>query len=255
MKTHYCPNYLLNPVHPVTINLIGLGGTGSQVLSNLARIHTSLVSLGHPGLLVRAFDPDQITDANLGRQLFSPTDLYQNKATVLVNRINRFFGLDWEAYSEKFYGQKLSNITISCIDTFSGRMELAELLKSFKGSEPYEKMYYWIDFGNSHQTGQVIIGTVSKVSQPKSNLETKAHLICFDDWYNQTFGKHDPPPDDDTPSCSLAQALGKQDLFINSTLAMFGSDLIWKLISTGSIKSQGVFLNLQTLKTTPIWIN
>jgi hypothetical protein len=29
--------------------------------------------------------------------------------------------------------------------------------------------------------------------------------------------------EDDTPSCSLAEALEKQDLFINSTLAQMGS--------------------------------
>ncbi len=36
-KVHYADSYLLNPQHPVTVNLIGGGGTGSQVLTNLAR--------------------------------------------------------------------------------------------------------------------------------------------------------------------------------------------------------------------------
>jgi hypothetical protein len=36
--------------------------------------------------------------------------------------------------------------------------------------------------------------------------------------------------EDDTPSCSLAEALEKQDLFINSVLAQMGSSLLWNLI-------------------------
>lgn len=32
-RVHYIDNYLINPQHPVTVNLIGAGGTGSQVLT------------------------------------------------------------------------------------------------------------------------------------------------------------------------------------------------------------------------------
>ena len=37
-KIHYTDNYLLKPYHPVTVFIIGAGGTGSQVITNLARI-------------------------------------------------------------------------------------------------------------------------------------------------------------------------------------------------------------------------
>lgn len=50
-RVHYIHNYLLNPQHPVTVNLIGAGGTGSQVLTNLARLDVTLRALNHPGLL------------------------------------------------------------------------------------------------------------------------------------------------------------------------------------------------------------
>ena len=51
-RVHYTYSYLLNPQHPVTVNLIGGGGTGSQVLTNLARLDVTLRALGHPGLFV-----------------------------------------------------------------------------------------------------------------------------------------------------------------------------------------------------------
>ena len=37
-KIHYTDRYLLNPYHPVTVFVIGAGGTGSQVATGLARM-------------------------------------------------------------------------------------------------------------------------------------------------------------------------------------------------------------------------
>lgn len=91
-KIHFTDRYLLNPRHPVTVFAIGAGGTGSQVITNLARMSMALQALGHPGLHVTVFDPDTVSQANIGRQLFSETELGLNKAVSLVTRINRFFG-------------------------------------------------------------------------------------------------------------------------------------------------------------------
>lgn len=96
-KIHYTDRYLLNPHHPVTVFVIGAGGTRSQVATNLARMSIALQALGHPGLHVTVFDPDTVTEANIGRQLFSESELGLNKAVALVTRINRFFGFSWEA--------------------------------------------------------------------------------------------------------------------------------------------------------------
>ena len=72
-RVHYTDSYLINPQHPVTVNLIGAGGTGSQVLTCLARLDITLRALGHPGLFVTLYDPDIVTESNIGRQLFSPS--------------------------------------------------------------------------------------------------------------------------------------------------------------------------------------
>ncbi len=36
-RVHYIDNYLINPQHPVTVNLIGAGGTGSQATLSTSR--------------------------------------------------------------------------------------------------------------------------------------------------------------------------------------------------------------------------
>lgn len=51
--------------------------------------------------------------------------------------------------------------------------------------------------------------------------------------------------DNDEPSCSLAEALEKQDLFINSTLANIGASLLWNLFREGMTENGGFFLNLK----------
>ena len=82
-KIHYTDRYLLNPHHPVTVFVIGAGGTGSQVATNLARMSIALQALGHPGLHVTVFDPDTVTEANIGRQLFSESELGLNKGNAI----------------------------------------------------------------------------------------------------------------------------------------------------------------------------
>ena len=249
-KIHYTDNYLLNPTHRVTVNLIGIGGTGSQVLTCLARIDYALQALGHPGLHVTAYDPDEITEANIGRQLFSPSDLGLNKATVLVTRINQFFGNDWGAMPKKYDGER-ANITISCVDTVKARLSIAKQLKTTGRyhSYDYNKSLYWLDFGNMTNTGQVVLGTIGDIKQPKSRkYETVSELKMVTELFDLT--KVDEK--DAGPSCSLAEALHKQDLFINSTLAQHGCALLWQMITTGYIDCNGLFLNMETHKVNPI---
>ena len=113
-KIHYTDRYLLNPYHPVTVFVIGAGGTGSQVATGLARMSVALQALGHPGLHVTVFDPDTVTEANIGRQLFSGSELGLNKAAALVTRINRFFGFSWEAKGQHYRSCSAKNLYFFC---------------------------------------------------------------------------------------------------------------------------------------------
>ena len=175
-KIHYTDRYLLNPYHPVTVFVVGAGGTGSQVATNLARMSVALQALGHPGLHVTIFDPDIVTEANIGRQLFSESELGLNKAVALVTRINRFFGFSWQARGNR-YPQKssadrenpeLANIIITCTDNTRSRMELWRFLKRHRGdtSNNEQVPIYWMDFGNAQTTGQVLVGNIRNKTSP-----------------------------------------------------------------------------------------
>ena len=255
-KIHYTESYLLAPLHPIEINLIGAGGTGSQVLTSLARVNCALLQLGHPGVHVTVIDSDVVTRSNLGRQLFSSAEVGLNKAFVLATRINRFFGFAWDAVRENYpyEGCDTANITITCVDNVKARVEIGRYLRKHKngtdGDKDLTTPYYWLDFGNTTVTGQVVLGTINNIKQPKNDgVQAVGGLKCVDNLFDLRKVKDD----DSGPSCSLAEALRKQDLFINSTIAQLGCNILWKLFS-GSIENHGAFLNLKTLRANPITI-
>ena len=261
--------------HQIRIAVAGAGGNGSQVLSGLARLHLALRALGHHGLDVCVFDPDLVTPANIGRQLFSPSDLGQPKAIVLVNRINLFFGLQWQAVPSLYKPKQRrpvprADILIGCVDTAAARRELAK--SNFR---------YWLDLGNTATTGQVILGTrqcrpfaeileedlmrgrpeserpganaqanvMAKRMKKRDYLDPRRPKLVteiFPELLNRKL------KEDNTPSCSLAEALERQDLFINQSVATFALQLLWQFIRNGGLDIHGYFINLETGRVTPL---
>ena len=140
MRYHYIDQYIASSQHKITVSLIGAGGTGSHVLTNLAMINCGLIGLGKQPLFVKVYDPDNVTEHNVGRSIFSPADIGQNKAEVLVTRINRFYGTHWHSvsdiYSPANNSKRSANITISCVDSVGSR-KLVE--SSFSKATGYKR--------------------------------------------------------------------------------------------------------------------
>ena len=254
-RMHFVSNYIQSPLHPVTVTLIGAGGNGSQMLSALGRINIALKSLGHPGLHVTVWDPDTVEKPNIGRQLFTWSELGMNKATALVSRFNRFYGTGWDAVPEKFNLTGLPrNIIITCVDNVKARLEVSKLFNDKSNNNKYTgeeyKNYYWLDLGNAQNTGQAILGS-QKIQQPKTKkFEVVDTLPSLDKEVNLKKIKES----DSGPSCSMAEALEKQDLFINSTLVQLAGSLLWSLFRDIAIDIRGFYINLETMKTNPIKI-
>ena len=259
-KVHFTDNDLLFPTNPIKVNLIGAGGTGSQMLMTLARMSHALTQLNHAGLSLRLWDDDVITEANLGRQLFAESELGFYKSVALINHVNRFFGTNWRAETIKFEKDSIRNtqknmestIYISCVDNVKTRFEIAEILKSLNNGKFYRNTAkYWMDFGNSQYSGQVLLSTIGIIRQPNSEkYETVSELPFVTEEYGELLKQSEK--EDDTPSCSLAEALEKQDLFVNSTLAQMGSSLLWNLFRKGMTENRGFFLNLKNFHSQPI---
>lgn len=259
---HFVPEYFLSPVHRITVILVGAGSNGSQMLSALARIDHALRALGQPGLDVTVYDPDKVEWPNIGRQLFTAADLGQNKAECLATRFNRIYGTDWKAVPRAYDGAKTGNIHISCVDNISARKQIAKRFRSGNISKAkYEKNkhniwnaynehypFYWLDLGNAQRTGQAVLGS-NRIPQPESaDYRTVEYLPLVTEQFDYSRIKEK----ESGPSCSMAEALSKQDLFINSVLVQTAASLLWTLLTAAGIDVRGFFVNLDTYRTAPI---
>lgn len=264
---HATARYILSPTHPLRVALVGAGGTGSHVLGHLVKIHLSLKAFGHPGLDVTVYDPDIVTSPNLGRQLFFPAEVGLSKSEALVGRYNNF-GLNWRAVAEKFnvttaseQAFYLPNVLISCVDNREARQEIyltvaddavATLKNQTANHRARENaLYYWLDFGNATDSGQMIMGTFAPIDQPVVDEQLKDEL-CFNGRLPHLFDLHpelwEPTPEDvkNVPSCSLAEALAAQDLFVNPEIAQRGMRIFWQLFRKVHMRHHGFYFNLES---------
>lgn len=239
----------------VKVALIGAGGNGSQMLTGLARLHHALVSLGHPGgLHVTVFDDDSVSESNIGRQLFSSADIGLNKGVVLTHRVNAFFGLDWRANPTRFGGHgdaRDFDLLISCVDTKASRRDIHNAI-----ADSYSNLCYLLDLGNRSMDGQVILGEPpSQRALPRFGRKSDPDRLpvvteLYPEILDTTLAE-----DDDTPSCSLAEALEKQSLFINQAVVTFALDLLFTLFRKGKITHHGAFVNLESGRVSPLAVD
>ena len=256
MKTvHFVPGYFLDPVHRISVILVGAGGNGSQMLSSLARMDHALRQLRHPGLAVRVYDPDVVEAPNVGRQLFTAGDLGRNKAECLVSRFNRMYGTDWEAEPEAYRCKCTANIIITCVDSVKCRKEVGAFLSRVRRNQSKSgrtlnehSWFYWLDLGNGQRTGQAILGSAC-IPQPDSSEYRTVETLPL---MTEQFDLSRVRDADSGPSCSLAEALTKQDLFINSALSQISASLLWSVLTDAAIDARGFFINLDTYRVSPM---
>ena len=86
---------------PIRVLVVGAGGTGSAITMGLPYLDQALRVWGRfAGLDVVLMDADTVSETNCIRQPFSISDIGLSKATVLVNRINLFWGTSWRPSQE-----------------------------------------------------------------------------------------------------------------------------------------------------------
>lgn len=232
----------------VRIVLAGCGGSGSQMLTGLARLDIALRALGHPGFEILAFDPDDVAQANLGRQLFAAADVGRNKAHVLVNRLNAWHGTAYTAADARFDHRAAHginggrpDIVISCVDSAKARIGIADALRS-------NPSIYWLDLGNRQADGQFVLG-IPPVSDEHEAFEFRLPTVL--ELFPEM--RTDKTLDRDAgPSCSLAQALERQELFVNQAVVTPALNLLWQIFRTSRTSWCGGFVNLKSGRTTPL---
>jgi len=247
---HYAPAYFIEPTHPITIAVIGCGGTGSLVLPRLARLDYVLKELGLPGLYVHAYDGDTVEQNNVGRQNFNKNDIGEFKAANLIQKINMAYGLDWNATNEYVSNIPSANILITCVDKIDLRTLFHGVFNSdYKNkNNDYLKNYYWLDCGNGRNFGQVVLTTIGKIEQPKkSAYNCQSILPSVIDIYGE-LNQYDTQEAQGIVGCSMAESLAKQDVFINDEIAVQAVKIVQQLVRHYRIQYHGAVVNQGTSK-------
>jgi len=238
--------------------VIGAGGNGSAVLFGLPYLHHALIAWGFTnGLQVTVMDADTVSPTNCVRQPFGAADIGQNKATILINRINLFHQLSWHS-DETFFSQGTQNNTgssydntvdfvISCVDTRAARREMHEAFNNVMG--PWRSVRYWLDIGNNASNGQFVLGQPLNCVNRRSKTRLRTVTELFPSIMDTSLGEGL------LPSCSAAEALERQEPFVNNVLATSALSMITRLMRYGQIDHQGAFYNAESGRSAPISID
>lgn len=212
--------------------VVGAGGTGSIFMSHLCRIWQAWTKLGGKPFAIDLWDADTVSEANLARQVFCDADVGQPKAAVIAQRVRAFFGVPVTPCVGRYdtYNSGARLFLVGCVDSLESRRTLHESIDELKS--------YWLDMGNDDNTGQVVLGGHG--------------LPTFFDVYPAMLKAKDKK---DTPSCSMAEALSRQDLFINSTVATLGGGLLWQMLRHGGLNHHGYIVNLREGIVLPLKCN
>ena len=235
----------------VKVHLVGVGGNGAQMANCLARLDIAIRALGHPyGLHVTAFDGDRVSESNVGRQIYSPADVGLHKAVVTIHRLNQYFGLDWDAVPRHYEASLATDhgggpsIVISCVDSARSRRDLHRNLFQ-RGS----RATYWLDLGNSADSGQFVLGQPLNGRNRRSMDRLRTAPEVFPELSDESLDATDGP------SCSAAEALERQEPFVNQTLAQHALALLTRLFRYGRIDHHGAFVNVAQNRVQPLAIS
>lgn len=252
METHRLHEELLN--REVRVLVVGCGGTGTSIIGGLPYIHQAMLVQGHPyGLHVTVMDADTVSPFNCVRQPFSRGEIGLYKGIVMVNRINLFWGLNWKAIPRALTAQTLAapysdpalrpDIVVGCVDTRAARAIIA------KSTAGLSAVGYWLDLGNSHSSGQFVLGE----PQNSRNKRSRTRLRTVAELYPEIVDS--AVDDDNEPSCSAIEALERQECFVNTVLAQHALALLARLFRYGQISHHGGFVDVATSRSVPLTVD
>jgi PRTRC genetic system ThiF family protein len=227
----------------IHVLVIGAGGTGSAIAMGLPYLDQAMRVWGHRyGLEVALMDADAVSETNCVRQPFAASDIGQNKAAVLINRINLFWGTNWSAIPNHFHARSFDRNRDRCPDLVIGCVDTRAARKAIEGAfaRGLSRVCYWLDLGNNAASGQYVLG------QPLNarNRRKAERLRTVSELYPEIIDTE--AGEDPLPSCSAAEALDRQEPFINQTLAASALAMLAQLFRYGKLAHHGAFFNAKT---------
>ena len=137
--------------------------------------------------------------------------------------------------SRSYSGDDLrAHFVVGCVDTRAARAAIRDAVGK------WSTVSYWLDLGNNADSGQFILGEPLSERNRRAKLRLRSAAEILPEIV-------DPNLDNDRePSCSSAEALERQELFVNSTLAQHALALLARLFRYGTVCYHGGFISLST---------
>jgi PRTRC genetic system ThiF family protein len=246
----------------MTVLLAGCGGTGSHIAQALARIAAHL-RLNRTQLRIIFCDGDSVEEKNVGRQLFTPSDIGHNKAQVLATRFNHLFGLAIEALPEMATVDRLAAVggikrkfggKNDSLGLLIGAVDNAVARKSLHGALRAQSCWnLWLDCGNHENAGQVVVGSQTSPAALKDavklNICTKlpAPSLIYPDLLAATERRQ-------REDCAAAMEDNLQGLMVNTQVAAIAAAYLDGLLVRRRITTfETIFdQSTMTMRSTPI---
>ena len=234
--------------------IVGCGGTGSLVAEGLCRL------LINNDLTLMLVDFDRVEPHNLLRQNFFAGEVGKFKSQALAERLSRQYGrkigysvmpyerdLFDEPMGAGMYHKAMSLIIIGCVDTVGARRSIADSMSSNWNN-------WWLDAGNGHHSGQVLLGNTGQRDEMKESFDIAIHAVSKLPIPSlQLPALLIPPVEKARPrDCAEAVEDDEQSPTINQAMAMLVVDFMYRLLS-GTLTSMGAYIDLNagTLQTVP----
>jgi PRTRC genetic system ThiF family protein len=111
------------------------------------------------------------------------------------------------------------------------------------------RVSYWLDLGNSADSGQFILGQPLNGRNRRSAERLRTAPELFPEIVQESLD------DDGLPSCSALEALERQEPFVNQALAYHALALLTRLFRYGRIDHHGAFVSIAQNRVQPLAIS
>lgn len=244
----------------VSIILVGCGGTGSYAALHLAQL--AYAAQAHDIQIKLVFvDPDRVEQKNVARQNFAPSEVGQPKAVTLARRYSLAFGLAIVPVVGKFEPATLRKwkeesrwtedrltVIVGCVDNPAGRRDIrAAIGPALEGNETFDfwqKDLWWLDAGNYHAHGQVLLGNSTSPKPVLSPLGFAYALPFPSVQAPELIAEETAEPDaGEVLSCAELVERDVQARTINKMMACWIDVFLERLIVSRDLRMMGVELD------------
>jgi PRTRC genetic system ThiF family protein len=248
----------LNRSESPKLVIVGCGGTGSLIAEGLCRL------LINSDLTLMLVDFDRVEPHNLLRQNFFSGEAGKFKSQALAERLSRQYGrkigysvmpYERDMFDEPMgagmYHKAMSQIIIGCVDTAEARRSIADSMNTNFNN-------WWLDAGNGHHSGQVLLGNTMDIGNLKEAFDSVGHTVSKLPLPSlQLPALLIPQVEKTRPrDCAELIEVDEQSPTINQAMAMLVVDFTYRLLN-GTLTNMGAYIDLdagtlQTVPATPI---